>query len=264
MSKAKPKNKGGAACEDNEGENSMFDPSEVLSFADMNLLSTTWELLLRILVAGCCGALIGLERGIRQKEAGIRTHSIVALGAALLMIISKYAFGDMGVGDEFFFGTKGADPTRVASQAITAIAFLGAGVIYRHGNVVKGLTTAAGVWATAAIGLAIGAGLYTIGVSAAVLVLLINICLHKWLVRLESLATTVFTVTMNDTPEVMDRLRVQLADHKMQVQRMDVKRKGDGMIRANIVVRIPKNTALNDLLLFLNENEDVKEFAVEV
>ena len=241
----------------------MFDPSMIKSFWEMNLpwKAFVWELLIRVLVAGLCGALIGLERGIRQKEAGIRTHCIVALGAALLMIISKYAFGDMLEG---VMGSKGADPTRVASQAITAIAFLGAGVIYRHGNVVKGLTTAAGVWATAAIGLAIGAGLYTIGIAVAVLVLLINICLHKWLVRLESLATTVFTVTMNDTPEVMDRLRLQLADHKMQVQRMDVKRKGDGMIKAHIVVRIPKNTALNDLLLFLNENEDVKEFSVEV
>ena len=239
----------------------MFDPSSLSEFWKMNLPDVAWELLVRILVAGLCGALIGLERGIRQKEAGIRTHCIVALGAALLMIISKYAFGDMAEG---VMGAKVADPTRVASQAITAIAFLGAGVIYRHGNVVKGLTTAAGVWATAAIGLAVGAGLYTIGIAVAVLVLLINICLHKWLVRLESLATTVFTVTMNDTPEVMDRLRLQLADHKMQVQRMDVKRKGDGLIKANIVVRIPKNTALNDLLLFLNENEDVKEFSVEV
>ncbi len=242
----------------------MFDPSQVGSFGELNFFGVAWELLLRIVVAGICGAVIGLERGIRQKEAGIRTHTIVAAGAALLMIISKYAFADMGMGDVFFLGTKGADPTRVASQAITAIAFLGAGVIYRHGNVVKGLTTAAGVWATAAIGLAVGAGLYTIGVGTALLVLLVNICLHKWLVRLESLATTVFTVTMYDTPEVMDNLRIQLADHKMQVQRMDVKRKGDGLIKANIVVRIPKNTALNDLLLFLNENKDVKEFSVEV
>lgn len=242
----------------------MFDPSQIVSLGEMNLIGTAWELLVRIVVAGLCGALIGLERGIRQKEAGIRTHCIVAMGAALLMIISKYAFADMGMGDAFFLGTKGADPTRVASQAITAIAFLGAGVIYRHGNVVKGLTTAAGVWATAAIGLCIGAGLYTLGVTTAVLVLLINICLHKWLIRLESLATTVFTVTMNDTPEAMDNLRLQLADHKMQVQRMDVKRKGDGVIKAHIVVRIPKNTALNDLLLFLNENKDVREFSIEV
>ena len=242
----------------------MFDPSQVSSLGEMNFISTVWELLVRVVCAGLCGALIGLERGIRQKEAGIRTHCIVAMGAALLMIISKYAFADMGAADLFFLGTKGADPTRVASQAITAIAFLGAGVIYRHGNAVKGLTTAAGVWATAAIGLAVGAGLYTIGVAVAVLVLLINICLHKWLVRLESLATTVFTVTMKDTLQAMDNLRLQLADHKMQVQRMDVKRKGDGMVKVHIVVRIPKNTALNDLLLFLNQNEDVLEFSVEV
>ena len=145
----------------------MFDPSLITGpgFWQMNLPTMIWELLIRVLAAGLCGALIGLERGIRQKEAGIRTHCIVALGAALLMIISKYAFGDMVEG---IMGSKVADPTRVASQAITAIAFLGAGVIYRHGNVVKGLTTAAGVWATAAIGLAIGAGLYTIGVAAAV------------------------------------------------------------------------------------------------
>ena len=231
---------------------------------EMNFISLVWELLVRIAVAAVCGAIIGLERGIRQKEAGIRTHCIVAAGAALLMIISKYSFADMGVGEMVILGTKGADPSRVASQAITAIAFLGAGVIYRHGNVVKGLTTAAGVWATAAIGLAIGAGLYVVGVFAALLVLLVNICLHKWLVRLESMATTVFTVTMNDTPEVMDNLRLQLADHKMQVQRMDVKRRGDGLIKANIVVRIPKNSALNDLLLFLNENKDIKEFSVQV
>ena len=67
----------------------MFDPSQITAFAEMNFLGTVWELLLRIVVAALCGALIGLERGIRQKEAGIRTHSIVALGGALLMIISQ-------------------------------------------------------------------------------------------------------------------------------------------------------------------------------
>ena len=242
----------------------MFDPSTVTSFGQINSFGVVWELLLRVIVAGACGALIGLERGIRQKEAGIRTHSIVALGAALLMIMSKYAFADLVTGDVFFLGTKGADPTRVASQAITAIAFLGAGVIYKHGNMVKGLTTAAGVWATAAIGLCIGAGLYTIGISTAFLVLLLNICLHKWLVKLESMATTIFTVTMIDSPEVIDKLRLQLDDRKLHVQRMDLKKKGDGLIKANIVVRIPKNSALNDLLLFLNENPDIKEFSVEV
>ena len=230
----------------------------------MNMPYFIWELFVRILAAAVCGAAIGLERGIRQKEAGVRTHSIVAIGGALLMIISKYAFGDLAAGDIFALGTTGADPTRVASQAITAIAFLGAGVIFRHGNMVKGLTTAAGVWATAAIGLCLGAGLYTLGVGTALLVLLINICLHRWLVRLESMATSAITLTMNDVPGVLDQLRLQLSDRKMSVTRMEIKKKGDGVLRATIVVRVPKSSALNDLLLFFGENPDIKDFSVEV
>lgn len=242
----------------------MFEPSGVVSAFSLNFPWVSWELLLRIVVAGVCGALIGLERGIRQKEAGIRTHTIVAMGGALLMIISKYAFADLAANGEFFLGTTGADPTRVASQAITAIAFLGAGVIFRHGNMVHGLTTAAGIWATAAIGLAIGAGLYTIGVTTAILVLLLNICLHKWLVRLESMANTTVSVLLKDTPKALHRLREQLDDRKMQVQRVDVKKKDEDMVGVVIVVRAPKNTALNELLSFLGEDEDVIEFNVEV
>ncbi|MBO5754972.1 MAG: MgtC/SapB family protein [Clostridia bacterium] len=191
----------------------------------MNFPSLVWELFGRIAAAALLGALIGLERGIRQKEAGIRTHSIVAMGAALLMIISKYAFGDLVTEGGFALGTTGADPTRVASQAITAIAFLGAGVIFRHGGSIKGLTTAAGVWATAAIGLCLGAGLYALGVGTALLVLLLNICLHKWLVRLESMSTSTISVTMDDTPGVLDDLRLQLDDRKMPVQRIDIKKR---------------------------------------
>lgn len=242
----------------------MFDPSSITSFLHMNLPYFVWELFVRLGVAATLGAFIGLERGIRQKEAGVRTHSIVAIGGALLMIISKYAFGDLVTEGGFALGTTGADPTRVASQAITAIAFLGAGVIFRHGNTVKGLTTAAGVWATAAIGLAIGAGLYALGIGAALLLLLINICLHKWLSRLESMATSVISVTMNDTPGALDGLRLQLSDRKMAVQRMEIKKKADGHLRAVIVVRVPKSSALNDLLLFFGENPDIKEFSVEV
>ena len=242
----------------------MFDPSTVTSAWMINFPSVAWELLVRILVAGACGAAIGLERGIRQKEAGIRTHTIVALGGALLMIISKYAFSDLLANGSFLMGTTGADPTRVASQAITAIAFLGAGVIFRHGNMVHGLTTAAGIWATAAIGLCIGSGLYFIGISTALLVLLINVCLHKWLVKIESMATTTFSVVMKDTPEALNRLRLQLDDRKMHVGKMDIKKRNGDLLKISIVVRVAKNTALNDLLLFLGDNPDVLEFNVEV
>lgn len=109
------------------------------------------EWLLRIVLAACCGALIGYERAIKLKSAGIRTHIIVAIGAALTMIVSKYGFVDV-------IGHSGVDldPSRIAAQVISGISFIGAGTILIRGSGVNGLTTAAGVWATAAVGLAIG------------------------------------------------------------------------------------------------------------
>lgn len=223
------------------------------------------EAVIRLSASLLCGFIIGLERTKRSKEAGIRTHCIIASASALIMLVSKYGFADMvDAAGNALAGTRGVDPSRIAAQVVSGISFLGAGVIFKNGNTVKGLTTAAGVWATAAIGLAIGAGLYALGIGAALLVLLINICLHKWLVRLESMATSAISVTMNDTPGVLDGLRVQLSDRKMAVQRMEIKKKGDGLLRAVIVVRIPKSSALNDLLLFFGENPDIKEFSVEV
>ena len=161
-------------------------------------------------------------------------------------------------------GTKGADPSRIASQVVSAIGFLGAGIIFRGKGTVKGLTTAAGVWATAAIGLAIGGGLYTIGVVSTVLLLLVNICLHKWLIKLEAMSTSEFSFLMEDKPEVLDHLRKQLDDRKIQVQTMDVRKQECGGLKVRIVARIAKNAALNDFLLFLNDNPDIRNFSAQI
>lgn len=142
------------------------------------------EYLLRIFIAALCGAMIGYERKNRAKEAGIRTHCLVAMGAALMMIVSKYAFFDV-LAPNF----KGAadiklDPSRVASNIANGIGFLGAGMIFVQKRTVTGLTTAAGIWATSGIGMAIGSGMYFIGISASAVVLLMQIFLHrgyKWL-----------------------------------------------------------------------------------
>ena len=101
-------------------------------------------------------------------------------------------------------------------------------------------------------------------IATAVLVLLINICLHRWLVKLESMATTAVSIVMKDSPDALNRLRLQLDDRKMQVQRMDVKKKGEGKVKIVISVRVAKNTALSDLLLFLGDNPEILEFTVEV
>lgn len=126
----------------------------------------TWDFFFRLLVAGALGAAIGVDREYRAKEAGFRTHFLVALGSALFMLVSKYGFEDVlereGVG---------LDPSRIASQVVTGIGFLGAGTIIIQKLFVRGLTTAAGVWVTAAIGLAVGAGQYWLGVSATALTL---------------------------------------------------------------------------------------------
>ena len=117
------------------------------------------EFFIRIVLAAILGALVGLERSKRQKEAGVRTHCIIACTSALFMILSKYAFVDL-VGVD---GLRGADPARIAAQVVSGISFLGAGVIFKNGNSIRGLTTAAGMWGTAAVGMAIGAGMYWVG-----------------------------------------------------------------------------------------------------
>lgn len=127
----------------------------------------TWELFLRLLVAAALGAIIGIDREYRAKEAGFRTHFLVALGSALFMIVSKYGFDDL-----LTRAGVGLDPSRIASQVVTGIGFLGAGTIIIQRLFVRGLTTAAGIWATAAIGLTVGAGMYALGLLATLLTLL--------------------------------------------------------------------------------------------
>ncbi|BDR59653.1 MgtC/SapB family protein [Xylocopilactobacillus apicola] len=140
------------------------------------------EWLLRVILAAGCGALIGYERAIKLKSAGIRTHIIVAIGAALTMIVSKYGFADI-------LGHPGValDPSRVAAQVISGISFIGAGTILIRGSGVNGLTTAAGVWATAAVGLAIGAGLYFVGIASSALIILV-----QYVVRQDFLLNYIF------------------------------------------------------------------------
>ena len=124
-------------------------------FFDLNEL----VLLINISLSALLGFLIGLERKLRSKEAGIRTHTIVCIGASLMMIVSLYAFGE------------GADTARVAAQIVTGIGFLGAGIIVYKRNEVKGLTTAAGIWTSAGVGMACGASMYILAVGATLILL---------------------------------------------------------------------------------------------
>ena len=139
----------------------------------------TLNFILRIFVAAILGGIIGLEREYREKAAGFRTHFLVALGSALFMIVSAYGFEGALVTPEHRL-----DVSRIAAQVVSGIGFIGAGTIIFQKNAVRGLTTAAGVWVTAAIGLACGAGMYELATAATVLVLFgleaFNFVLHKF------------------------------------------------------------------------------------
>lgn len=138
-------------------------------------------MILRIFVSALLGGLIGLEREYRSKEAGFRTHFLVALGSALFMIVSAYGFGDSLNND-----LQRWDVSRVAAQVVSGIGFIGAGtIIFRKTeNMVSGLTTAAGLWVVAAIGLACGGGMFKVAIASTLLVLVgleaFNYFLHKF------------------------------------------------------------------------------------
>ena len=141
-----------------------------------------YEFILRIFIAALLGSLIGLEREYRSKEAGFRTHFLVAMGSALFMIVSAYGF-QAAMGDD---DLQRWDVSRVAAQVVSGIGFIGAGtIIFRKDeNVVSGLTTAAGLWVTAAIGLACGGGMYILSIVSTLLVLIgmeaFNYFLHRF------------------------------------------------------------------------------------
>jgi len=128
---------------------------------------------LRLLSALACGAVIGIERERRERAAGLRTHTLVAMSSALIMLVSAYSFSDV-----VQTGMVTLDPSRIAAQAVSGIGFLGAGVIIFRKNTVSGLTTAASIWAASAVGLACGGGLYTAAAMGTLGILFIQVVLR--------------------------------------------------------------------------------------
>ena len=169
----------------------------------MNMI--TYEFVLRLFVAAMLGGVIGLEREYRAKEAGFRTHFLVALGSGLFMILSQFGFNDV-LGH---YEQVSLDPSRIASQVVTGIGFIGAGTIIFQKHVVRGLTTAAGLWVTSAIGMTAGAGMYVSLLQQQSFVLL---CLEALYFILQHFGTRNITVTFSTPKEeniqlVLQRLR---------------------------------------------------------
>ena len=231
----------------------MFTISDIFQ----NIISNSFnieqaEYFLRIVLACICGGFIGLERSSRQKEAGLRTHIILAMGSAIAIIVSKYGFFDLL--NEYGIS---ADPSRIASNIVTGISFLGAGVIFVRSGTIKGLTTAAGIWTTAAIGIAIGSGMYFIGISSTLLLIFIQIILHKFLPASERIATCELVMTAKNSDDLVEKLQENIVRHDINIVGMKINICDDNTVKFKFTVKIPKNLSMNDLILISKEVPEI-------
>ncbi|AAK81580.1 putative Mg2+ transporter-C (MgtC) family protein [Clostridium acetobutylicum] len=214
---------------------------------------------LRIIIAGLCGGLIGYERKNRMKEAGIRTHFIVCLSSALIMVVSKYGFQDQ-------IGIKNIsiDPSRVAAQVVSGIGFLGAGMIFMRRQSVKGLTTAAGVWATAGVGLAIGSGLYLIGLLSSFIILLGQTILHRNFSWLSTPRTEELNIKVINEPNVVDKIRNIFTSKDIVILSFKIKDGNDNnfdkpkLINMSFVLKVPQTYDTSDFLSMIQKYPFIK------
>lgn len=220
------------------------------------------EFCLRIIVACLCGAAIGYERSRRFKEAGLRTHIIVCSAAALMMIVSKYGFADLediaSNSSGFFSGDRGADPARIAAQIVSGVGFLGAGVIFHNNNSVRGLSTAAGLWATAGIGMTIGAGIYGLGVFATVILYVIQWLIHKYEIGKDVLYTNQLRFTVKNTEQFRKAFSKYIDNWHGTILESKIKFDEEGYASYNLTIRTPKQITIEELNLFLEANGEVK------
>ncbi|MFW5418602.1 MgtC/SapB family protein [Nocardiopsis sp. CNT-189] len=184
-----------------------------------------WEQVGALLVALLLCSLIGLERQLRQKSAGLRTHTLVGVGAALFMLVSKWGFSDVLELDDVTL-----DPSRVASQIVSGIGFIGAGLIFVRRDTVRGLTTAATVWVVAAVGTAAGAGLWVLAAAVTAAHFLVAYAYPSLTRRISRSApySTLFEVEYLDGRGALRRILAEATRHDCTVRDVRTSRGGAG------------------------------------
>ncbi|WP_455682462.1 MgtC/SapB family protein [Thomasclavelia sp.] len=207
--------------------------------------------LLRIIIASICGIVIGYERQNRLKVAGVRTHLIVCLASAVIMIVSKYGFNDI-----LNHSGIALDPSRIAAQIISGVSFLGAGIIFVHKREITGLTTAAGIWATAAVGMAIGAGMYLIGILVTVFILLVQIIFHKQYRWIPAVTGELIYLEIKNDYEVVKKIRTTIQAHNIDIMNFKMTR-NDDIIVLELLVKIPVGLSMEEMLTLFDENNDI-------
>ena len=220
------------------------------------------EFCLRLIFAFLVGGMVGLERSQHFKEAGVRTHVIVCCTAALIMLISKYGFADMGSSAVMeAFGTKGADSARVAAQAVSGISFLCAGVIIKVGGNIRGLTTAAGIWMTASIGLAIGAGMYIVSAFMAILLFLMQYVFRRVPLGAESYDGYHLKFVVKTGENFQATLKDKLNEWKVTVVDSTITWKRNDVVEFDYVILCPEEIRYSEIRNFVKENDGVVSFS---
>ena len=220
------------------------------------------EFCLRLIFAFLVGGMVGLERSQHFKEAGVRTHVIVCCTAALIMLISKYGFADMGSSAVMeAFGTKGADSARVAAQAVSGISFLCAGVIIKVGGNIRGLTTAAGIWMTASIGLAIGAGMYIVSAFMAILLFLMQYLFRRVPLGSESYDGYHLKFVVKTGENFQATLKEKLNEWKVTVVDSTITWKRNDVVEFDYVILCPEEIRYSEIRNFVKENDGVVSFS---
>jgi putative Mg2+ transporter-C (MgtC) family protein len=230
----------------------------LLQLASSTLPALNWyEALLRLVLAAVLGGLIGAERELREREAGLRTHLLVALGSALFTIVGAYGF-------DAFLNTGAsvvrADPTRIAAQIVTGIGFLGAGAIIRQGLSVRGLTTAATLWVVAAVGLAAGAGYYSVAVITTAIVLIalypLRIMAYRAISRFQPDGGRLLVALPAGEPP--GRIVDEVERLGARISSLDVTQEGDRR-RLELDVVLPSDTHIPRLVSRIADLENVAE-----
>lgn len=211
------------------------------------------EYILRILIAAICGALIGLERERRAKNAGVRTHVMVALSAALLMVVSKYGFFDV-IG----FDSISIDASRIASTAVSAIGFIGVGVIFVKKEGAVGVTTAAGLWATLAMGLAIGAGMYITGISFTLLLLFFQLVFHRKRFISPTITVGIISVALSDNIQGAQDLQKIVKDEGLTIRSVSISQDDKGRLSLKARIYFPKELGLDEMVEKIQKIGDLK------
>lgn len=228
---------------------------------DMAIIIQQLEWVARIILAGICGGAIGYERESRKKTAGLRTHVIVAVSSALMIVLSKYGFHDV-LGQYVRL-----DPSRIAAGTVTAIGFLGSGIIFSRNKNVSGVTTSAGIWATLGVGMAVGAGMYVVGIVTTGIVVLVEIFIGrggKMSHVMKQVYQIVVEYTLSGETEnrVIGEIQRELEEkYKCKILKFQTRRKEEN-VHVELLVRTAKGNELIGLAELAEKYPEITKISV--